>query len=91
MYSNVIFIELYNKDKIETLLHRWIKEYRESIDKNIEFQIIRDKEGKFIVKIDGIISNYHFYFLVNFCPLMIYVDNKSLTYNNDVENVKLKK
>ena len=22
---------------------------------------------------------------------MIYVDNKSLTYNNDVENVKLKK
>ncbi len=25
------------------------------------------------------------------CPLMIYVDNKSLTYNNDVENVKLKK
>ncbi|MBK8886130.1 MAG: hypothetical protein IPN46_06060 [Saprospiraceae bacterium] len=66
MYSNVIFIELYNKDKIETLLHRWIKEYRESIDKNIEFQIIRDKEGKFIVKIDGIISNYHFYFLVNF-------------------------
>ena len=22
---------------------------------------------------------------------MIYIDNKSLTYNNDVENVKLKK
>ncbi len=30
-------------------------------------------------------------FKVECCPLMIYVDNKSLTYNNDVENVKLKK
>ena len=30
-------------------------------------------------------------YVIEYWPLMIYVDNKALTYNNNVENVKLKK
>ncbi|MEZ4912400.1 MAG: hypothetical protein R2774_16240 [Saprospiraceae bacterium] len=61
-----IFLEGYNISQIEALLKKWILKYKEDLEGNIEFKIFENKSNKFMISINGNISNFHFYFLVNY-------------------------
>ncbi len=66
MNRNIILIDGYSQKEIEAYLRKWVREYKDDLNPDMEIYIYKDLENKHYLTIENMISNSYFYYLVNF-------------------------